>query len=70
MKRDVGMAYQKVRKQGMIKVMVNMQSIIHPYIFSQNSKDVGIGGCIFTITFYHSLFMYFLARHSCISFHF
>ena len=51
MKRDVGMACQKVHKQGRIKVMVNIQSLIHPYIFSQKSKDVGIGLCIFTITF-------------------
>ena len=35
MKRDVGMAYQKVHKQGTIKVMVNTQSPIHPNIFSQ-----------------------------------
>ena len=26
----------------------NIQSLIHPYIFSQKSKDVGIGLCIFT----------------------
>ena len=51
MKRDVGMACQKVHKQGRIKVMVNIQRLIHPYIFSQRSKDVGIGLCIFTITF-------------------
>ena len=51
MKRDVGMAYQKVHEQGRIKLMVNLQSLIHPYIFSQKSKDVGIGLCIFTITF-------------------
>ena len=38
MKRDVGMACQKVHKQGRIKVMVNIQSLIHPYIFSQKSK--------------------------------
>ena len=39
------MAGQKVHKQGRIKVMVNIQSLIHPYIFSQKSKDVGIGLC-------------------------
>jgi len=50
MKRDVGMACQKVHEQGRIEVMVNIQSLIHPYIFSQKSKDVGIGLCIFTIT--------------------
>ena len=50
-KRDVGMVCQKVHKQRRIKVMVNIQSLIHPYIFSQKSKDVGIGLCIFTITF-------------------
>ena len=51
MKRDVGMACQKVHKQGRIKVMVNIQSLIHPYIFSQKSKDVGTRLCMFTITF-------------------
>ena len=35
MKRDVGMACQKVHKQGTIKVMVSIQSLIHPNIFSQ-----------------------------------
>jgi len=45
------MACQKVHKQGRIKMMVIMQSLIHPYIFSQKSTDVGIGLCIFTITF-------------------
>ena len=29
----------------------HFRSLIHPYIFSQKSKDVGIGLCIFTITF-------------------
>ena len=43
MKGDVGMACQKVHKQGRIKVMVSIQSLIHPYIFSQRSKDVGTG---------------------------
>ena len=51
MKGDVGMACQKVHKQGKIKVMVNIQSLIYSYIFSQRSKDVGTGLCIFTITF-------------------
>ena len=51
MKRDVGMACQKVHEQGRIKVMVNIQSLIHPYIFSQKSKDVGNQLRIFTITF-------------------
>ena len=45
MKGDVGMAGQKVHKQGRIKVMVNIQSLIHPYIFSQKSKDVRIRLC-------------------------
>ena len=45
------MVCQKVRKQGRIKVMVSTQSLIHPYIFSQRSKDVGTGLCILTITF-------------------
>ena len=49
--------------------MVNIQSLIHPYIFSQKSKDVGIGLCIFTITFV-LVCVYFLAHHSYISFHF
>ena len=35
MKRDVGMACQKVHKQGTIKVMVSIQSLIHLYIFLQ-----------------------------------
>ena len=51
MKGDVGMVCQKVHKQGRIKVMVSIQSLIHPYIFSQRSKDVGTGLCILTITF-------------------
>ena len=51
MKRDVGMACKKVHKQGSIKVMVNIQSLIHPYIFSQKSKDVRKRLCYFTITF-------------------
>ena len=43
-KRDVGTACQKVHKQrGDIKVMVNIQSLIHSYIFSQYSEDVGMG---------------------------
>ena len=50
MKRDVGMACKKLHEQGRIKVMVNIQSLIHPYTFSQKSKDVGTGLCIFTIT--------------------
>ena len=41
---------KKVHKQGRIKVMVNIQSLIHPYIFSQKSKDVGTRLWIFTIT--------------------
>ena len=45
------MACQKVHKQGRIKVMVSIQSLIHPYIFSQRSKDVGTGLCTLTITF-------------------
>jgi len=35
MKRDVGMASQKVHKQGRIKVMVNIRTLIHPNIFLQ-----------------------------------
>ena len=38
----VGLACQKVHKQGKTKVMVNIQSIIHPYIFAQTSKEVGM----------------------------
>ena len=30
--------------------MVNMQSLIHPYIISQKSKYVVTGLCIFTIS--------------------
>ena len=50
---DVEMACQKVHKQGRIKVIVNIQSLICPYIFSRKSnlKDVGTGLCILTITF-------------------
>ena len=33
MKRDVGMACQKQGREN-IKVKVNIQSLIHPYIFS------------------------------------
>ena len=39
----MGLECQKVHKQGRIKVMVNIQSLIHPYIFLQKSKDVRIG---------------------------
>ena len=39
-----------------IKVKVNIQSLIHPYIFSQYSEDVGMVLCIFTLTF-RSLFV-------------
>ena len=35
MKRDVGMACQKVRKQGRIKVIVDIQNPTNPNIFSQ-----------------------------------
>ena len=38
MKRDVGMACQKVHKQGRVKVMLNIQSLIHPNIFSQEQR--------------------------------
>ena len=34
-----------------LKVKVNIQSLIHPYIFSQYSEDVGMVLCIFTLTF-------------------
>ena len=37
MKRDVGMVYQKVHKQGRTKVMV-IQSLVHPYIFRKRAK--------------------------------
>ena len=47
LKRDVGMAYQKVHKQGMI---VNTQASSIPTSFHR-SKDVGKELCIFTITF-------------------
>ena len=39
-------------------------------VMSQLSKAVRIRFCIFTITFYPFLFVYFLAPHSYISFHF
>ena len=68
MKRDVGMACQKVHEQERIEVMVNIQSFI-PTSFHKTA-DVGIGLCIFTITSILSCFVYFLARHSYISFHF
>ena len=45
------MVCQNVHKQGRIKVMVIIQSFIHPYIFTQKSKDVGTGLCILTFTF-------------------
>ena len=45
------MACQKVHKQERIEVMINIQSLVHSYIFSQISKDVGTLLCIFTITF-------------------
>ena len=44
------MACHKVHKQERIKVTVNMQSLIHPYTFAENSKDVGTGFCAFIIT--------------------
>ena len=47
MKGDIEM----VHKQRRMKVMINIQSLIHPYLFSQKSKDVGTGLCNFTITF-------------------
>ena len=37
MKRDVEMACKKVHGQGRIKVIVNIQSLIHPYTFSQHA---------------------------------
>ena len=37
--------------QRKIKVMVSIQSLIYPYIFSRKSKDVRKGFCIFTIIF-------------------
>jgi len=64
------MKKKKIHKQGRIKVMANIQSLLHPYIFSQKSKDVGVGLCIFTITFILPWFVYFLARHSYIFYHF
>ena len=52
-----------------IKVMVNIQSLIHPYIFLQKSKNVGRGfvylpSLLLSLNF---LFVYLLARHSYIS---
>ena len=41
-KNRVGLVCQKVHKQGKTKVMVNIQSIIHPYTFAQTSKEVGM----------------------------
>ena len=43
MKRDVGIVCQKVHKQGRIKVMVRIQSLIHHYIFSQRAKVYELG---------------------------
>ena len=40
------MACQKVHKQGRIKVMVNIQSLIH-----HKNKDPGKGLCVFAIMF-------------------
>ena len=37
------------------KTIYQSQSLIHPYIFSQHSKDVEIRLCIFTFTFVSSL---------------
>ena len=39
------MAFQKVHKHDKkgYKVKANIQSLIHPYIFSQYSEDVGMG---------------------------
>ena len=45
------MACQGVRGLGGVGVMVNIQSLIHPYIFPQKSKDVGIGLCMFAMAF-------------------
>ena len=70
-KRDVGMVCQKVHKQGRIKVMVNIQSLIHPYIFAQKSKLRCRNWALYIYHhFYPSLFVCFLACHSYISFHF
>ena len=38
-----------------IKVKVNIQSLIHLYIFLQQGKDVRTGLCIFTFTFIYIL---------------
>ena len=57
MKGDVGMACQKVHKQGRIKVMVSIQSLIHPNIFSQRSKDVGTGLCILSDIYYTTVYV-------------
>ena len=35
------------------KTIYQSQILIHLYIFSQHSKDVGIGLCILTFTLYH-----------------
>ena len=49
MKRDVGMAYQKVHNKREVKV--NIQSLINPYIFSQESKDLRMDETLYI--YYH-----------------
>ena len=65
MKRDVGIACQKVHEQGRIKVMVNIQSLIHPTSFHKRAKMEELGFVYLPSLL--SLFVYFLAHHSYIS---
>jgi len=62
------MAWQKVHKQGKIKVMVSIQSPVPTSLLLCEKMDEAL--YILTIIFIFSLFVYFLARHSYISFHF
>ena len=64
---------KKLHKQGRedIKVKVNIQSLIHPYIFYTTvvlwcEKDEGMELCIFSLP----CLCYFLACHPYISLHF
>ena len=58
---------KSTQTRGDIKVKVNIQSLIHPYIFSQYSEDVWTGLCILPSLLYPSLFVYSLACHPYIS---
>ena len=62
MKRDVGMACQKVK--------VNIQSPVPTSFHNRVKMYIGTGLCIFTFTFISFLVGVLLARHSYISFHF